>query len=158
MKKGSIILLAVVTILLGYGCKDDDDNSASNFDQIIGTWVLEESIMTECDSSALNGNTSFACTSSNCTKYTFLVDTVVTQRDSVVINVFDISRTVNGQSSGESGTFSVGHDNIALCQQDEEEPEVCISYALSINAESMTIIQKDNETGCKETLVFTKEE
>ncbi|MEQ8552610.1 MAG: hypothetical protein RIC53_08160 [Cyclobacteriaceae bacterium] len=157
MKKGFIFPLAVWLVLM-VGCKDDEDNTGANLNDILGTWTLTETIFTDCDSVSQNGNQSHECTSSNCIQYSFSIDTIQSNQDSVVLFSYNISYISNGQTSGESGEFAVNNDKLSLCQENEDEASTCRFIDLSIKENGMSLISNNEITGCKETLVFLKEE
>lgn len=157
MKKVILISFSLL-ILLFFSCKEDQEDPSGNLADLLGTWTLTESIYTECDSISQNGNQSFECTNSDCVQYTFGIDTVQTERDSLIIYYYGISTKVNGQIDGLSGEFSLSGDRLSLCQENEEETSVCEDFEFSIRTDGLSLLKRNESTGCRETLVFTREE
>lgn len=142
-----VFLLAVLTVGLA-SCKDDAEKE--NRAKLEGSWIAIELLLSDCDDPDMDMNRALECTSQECIKYTFSIDTAKNQ-------VYVKSYKANGVTESEVGTFSVGESSLSFCQDNEGEV-TCTKSSMSVSKTSLTLTTGLPDSGCTEVLRFEKEE
>lgn len=160
IKKGYywIFLLAIGVLLIS--CKKDDEKAQENEENIMGTWLAVQRISEDCEDETMNGAVDLECTASECIRYHFYIEKVAHEdstRDSVSVKTFVQEITFDNLTMNESGRYVVSESGISFCI-DEEEVELCTTSDLKVSENGLEITSEDPDTGCRETLVFIREE
>lgn len=139
----------VVFILACTLCSCGEDPKKENQNNLIGTWIAVQRTYAGCENELDNGVDDLDCTNANCLKMFF-------EKDSLG-SFYSIETTIDGITSGESGTFRAGEKNLTLCLQVDEDTEICESLKMDVSKTMLSLTRTDTSLACTVTTLFQAE-
>jgi len=97
LRRSFLFILAAIVLIIAYGCKKDDSNPTASGDDLVGTWVLTKVIVITPQGKV------------NYTPQQAGITMTVTLRSD---KTYQQTQTTNGQTTNESGTWSVSNGSI----------------------------------------------
>ena len=156
MKRSIILLSAFVLVLIS--CKKDDPTPKTT--SVLGTWFSTSATFGDCTEETDNGDITFSCPNGDCISYTFVADTIVIENgeteETSVEQLYSSSRSLNGATINESGTFTLKSGKIELCIDDEGEVS-CKSLDLTLSGDELSLAGNNPETGCMEVVSLERQ-
>lgn len=124
-----------------------DDVADENKSRILGTWIASDRILQCPDEEPVTE--ALDCTDESCIRILFEVDTLKRQ-------IYIKESTERGITESEFGTFSVGESSVSFCQEEDGE-QLCYSSSLDISRTELQLSTAQEDSGCRELLIFYKE-
>ncbi len=132
--------LCALVYLMSCNKKELEENNSF----IIGVWEANFESLSGCDDPGMDIQGEISCTEVECIRYTFQED-----------GIYFANVTIDGETFGEQGTFSLDVDNISLCIEDEGNV-TCNGGSYDVNATTLSFTITDADTGCAIFRVFDK--
>ena len=140
--KQLIVLISIVAIGSLISCNKKELEENNRF--IVGTWEANFETLSGCEDPDLNFHGEINCTEMACIRYTFEDD-----------GVYFAEVTIDGETFGEQGTFSLDIDNLSLCIEDEGVV-TCNGGSYNVNSATLEFTITDSDSGCSITRIFEK--
>jgi len=140
--KQLIILISLVTAGLLVSCNKKELEENNRF--IVGVWEANFETLSGCGDPAMDIQEEISCTETDCVRYTFEED-----------GVYFAEVTIDGESFGEQGTYSLDIDKLSLCVEDEGVV-TCNGGSYDVNSTTLSFTITDADSGCNITRTFEK--
>ncbi|XOV91613.1 MAG: hypothetical protein ACFHWX_15530 [Bacteroidota bacterium] len=141
MKQATLLVSFAILSTL-FSCNKKQIEESNQF--IIGTWEAISETLTGCDDPGMDTDGELVCSETSCVKYTFEEG-----------GTYFAEITINGETFGEQGTFTLDVDKISLCVEDEGVV-TCNGGSFNINSLNMSFTITDTDSGCSIFRYFEK--
>lgn len=133
VKAGNVSFLAIIISLIVFtGCNGNNEDESPGSD-LLGLWSVTFIGLTDCDDPADNQqDVGIICTSTDCRKYEFKSDGVLS-----VIDIYGSDRDV------ETGTYSVDGNQLSITIDNETGT---VTYTIDNN--TLTMQGREPDVGC----------
>ena len=140
--KQLIILVSIIAVGSLISCNKKELEENNRF--IIGVWEANFETLSGCDDPAMDIQDEISCTETACVRYTFEED-----------GVYFAEITVDGETFGEQGTYSLDIDKIDLCIEDEGVV-TCNGGSYEVSSTNLSFTITDADSGCSISRTFLK--
>lgn len=103
---------------------------------ILGTWEASFETRSGCTDTGMDSQGEITCTETDCIRYTFEEG-----------GVYFANITMDGETFGEQGTFTLDVDKISFCIEDEGEV-TCNGGSYEVNSIGLNFTITDEDSGC----------
>ncbi len=142
--KQLIVLISLVAVGSLISCNKKELEENNRF--IVGVWEANFETLAGCDDPGMDIQGEIECTETDCIRYTFQDD-----------GVYFSEITIEGETFGEQGTYSLDIDNLSLCIEDEGIV-TCNGGSYDVNSATLQFTITDTDSGCSISRVFEKTE
>ncbi len=140
--KQLIVLTSIVAVGFLFSCNKKELEENNRF--IVGTWEANFETLAGCEDPSMDMQGEISCSETECIRYTFQED-----------GVYFAEITIEGDTFGEQGTYSLDIDNLSLCIEDEGTV-TCNGGSYDVNAFTLSFTITDADTECTITRIFEK--